>query len=346
LFQPDYQNIVDAASNRRAKRLPLYEHVVNIDFMERVLGKQIAPLNRGNRSERKEYFKEYCRFYREMGYDTVSYEVCIGPAMPGSGALGGHTQGAIRSREDFEKYPWAEIPALYREKSTESFQLLAEVMPAGMKGIGGVGNGIFECVQDIAGYMDLCYIREDDPELYADLFKKVSETNLAIWRWFLKEFPDLFCVMRFGDDLGFKSTTLISAEDIRAYVVPGYKAIIDEVHRHGKKFLLHSCGHIFNVMDDLIAAGIDAKHSNEDIIAPFTEWVDRYGDKIGNFGGIDASELCLLDHKGIEEYVLRVIHHCIDRGGFAFSTGNSVPGYIPTENYLKMVETVRKYRGE
>ena len=36
-------------------------------------------------------------------------------------------------------------------------------------------------------------------------------------------------------------------------------------------------------MEDLITdVGIDAKHSNEDQIAPFPEWVRRYGDRIGN----------------------------------------------------------------
>jgi len=346
VFQPDYQHIVDAASNRAAKRQPLYEHVVNIDFIERVLGKPISHLSKEGASGRKEYLKEYCRFYYEMGYDTVSYEICIGPSMPGSGCLGGHKDGVIKTREDFEKYPWAEIPDLYFTKNTDWFRTFAEVLPAGMKGIGGVGNGIFECVQEIVGYMDLCYIREDDPELYADLFKKVGETNLIIWKRFLAEFADSFCVMRFGDDLGFKSATLLPEDDIRQFIIPAYKGIIDAVHSYGKKFLLHSCGNIFGVMEDLIAAGIDAKHSNEDIIAPFTEWVNRYGNRIGNFGGIDASELCLLDTKGVAQYVTDVLHACEGHGGIAFSTGNSVPGYIPTENYLAMIEAVRQYRGE
>ncbi len=29
------------------------------------------------------------------------------------------------------------------------------------------------------------------------------------------------------------------------------------------EFLLHSCGCIFEVMEDILATGIDAKHSNE-----------------------------------------------------------------------------------
>ena len=81
----------------------------------------------------------------------------------------------------------------------------------------------------------------------------------------------------------YKSNTLLSADDIRRLIIPEYKKIISLVHSKGRPFLLHSCGCIFGVMDHLIDAGIDAKHSNEDEIAPFPVWVERYGDRIGNW---------------------------------------------------------------
>ena len=153
-------------------------------------------------------------------------------------------------------------------------------------------------------------------------------------------------MLRFGDDLGFKSNTLISAEDIRTLVIPQYKPIIDRVHRHGLPFLLHSCGSIFSVMEDLIAAGIDAKHSNEDQIAPFPIWVERYGDRIGNFGGIDTDAVCRLSRPDMNEYVTEVVAKSKGHGGFAFGSGNSIPTYVPVDQYLTMNEIVRELRGE
>ena len=58
---------------------------------------------------------------------------------------------------------------------------MKEVLPPGMKAVGGVGNGIFELVQDLVGYMDLCFLSADDPELYADLFTRVGRMSLTIW---------------------------------------------------------------------------------------------------------------------------------------------------------------------
>ena len=346
-FQPDYNNILSAAKNIEAPRLPLYEHIICNEIMEVVLGRKFSEFIWGDQKEVNEYFKNYCEFFKTMGYDTVSFEACIGQIMPGSGALGGHKDGVIKTREDFEKYPWDEVEELYFGKFSTLFNGLRNNMPAGMKAIGGVGNGIFECVQEIVGYTELCYISVDDRELYRDLFFKVGETNAKIWARFLKEFGDIYCVCRFGDDLGFKSTTLLAAEDIKDFIIPKYKAIVDIVHSHNKPFLLHSCGCIFEVMDDIInLAHIDAKHSNEDQIARFPVWVEKYGDKIGNFGGIDTDAVCRLSKAEMKEYILEVVNKCVGHGGFAFGSGNSIPAYVPVDGYLNMVETIREYRGD
>ena len=193
-----------------------------------------------------------------------------------------------------------------------------------MKYVGGVGNGVFECVQDLTGYINLwLYIGRLTPELCEMLFRKIREIMYRIWERFLAQpYSDAFCVMRFGDDLGYKSNTLSfgrrhqAADNSREY-----KKIISLVHSKGRPFLLHSCGCIFGVMDHLIDAGIDAKHSNEDEIAPFPVWVERYGDRIGNFGGIDTDAVCRLSYEEMKEYIHEVLSKCDGRGGWRSAHG-------------------------
>ncbi len=346
-FSPDYRNIETAARNQVAPRLPLYEHSISVGIMERITGKTFAALFSGDFADKREFMRHYAAFYRDMGYDTVTFEQCIGPAMPGSGALGGHKPGVIRNRTDFERYPWTEVPQLYFKAYGENFDALHAEMPKGMKAIGGVGNGIFECVQDLVGYTDLCYISVDDPDLYADLFARVGEVSLAIWNRFMDLYADDFCVLRFGDDLGFKSTTLLSSNDIKRHILQPYKKIVDLIHSYDKPFLLHSCGAIFDVMEDMIGyVGIDAKHSNEDQIAPFKTWFDLYGSRIGNFGGIDMDHLCQKTESEIRAMVREVMDESKGHGGFALGSGNSIPDYVPVSGYLAMVEACREYRGD
>ncbi|HBE76302.1 MAG TPA: hypothetical protein DDW65_00745, partial [Firmicutes bacterium] len=341
-FTPDYTNVVKAAKNITPPRIPLYEHHISEAVMEEILGVPFAHLLNEGENGKREYFRNFSRFFKEMGYDTVSMERGIAGIMPGSGALTAHKPGVIKTRADFEQYPWDEVPDLFFTSYADDFRILGEEMPAGMKAIGGPGYGIFESVQDIVSYTELCYISADDPELYADLFKTVGDVFVKIWSEFLRRYADTYCVCRFGDDLGFKSATLIPPAAIRKHIIPQHKRVIDLVHSYGKPFLLHSCGKIFDIMDDMInVAGIDAKHSNEDQIAPFSEWVDRYGDRIGNFGGIDTDHLCSKSPQEIKKIVKDVYEYSKTKGGFAIGSGNSIPNYVPAEGYLAMVEAVR-----
>ena len=348
MFSPDYRNIVNAAENKKSSRIPLYEHIISHKIMETMQGKKFADLFKGSYTDKLEFFRHYCAFFKDFGYDTVSFECCVGAIMPGSGALGGHKEGVIKIRSDFEAYPWNSIPDLYFEAYRDYFRALGEVIPEGMKAIGGVGNGIFECVQDLVGFQELCYIKADDEDLYEALFAKIGDILALIWERFLKEFGELFCVCRFGDDLGYKSNTLLSAEDIRQFIIPQYRRIVSLVHSRGKPFLLHSCGCIFEVMDDIISgAKIDAKHSNEDVISPYSRWIDDYGNKIGNFGGLDTDVLCDSSSVDLVSYTSSVYRLCEKKGkGVAIGSGNSIPDYVSPNRYSLMLDTVRKLRGD
>lgn len=344
---PNYQRIVDAAFNKKTDQVPLYDHDVHFSHMEKVLGLKFGHLMEGNFEDKKIFFKHLCYFYKLMGYDVVIMERWAGQAMPGSGALAGLKEGVIKNRQDFNDYPWDKIPKLFFERYEEDYMALKAMMPTGMKALGGVGNGVFECVQDIVGFTQLSYISIDDPELYKDLFEKVGDMLLEIWDQLIDKYDDVFCVYRIGDDLGFKSTTLISPVDIQTHIVPQYKRIVARIKETGKPFLLHSCGSIFDVMDDFInEVGINAKHSNEDQIAPFMTWVEKYGDRIANFGGIDTDRLCSHNTEDLQAYIVNLLESLKDEPGIAIGSGNSIPDYVDLDKYLIMNETVRRYRGD
>ena len=346
-FEPDYNNIVLAAKNMQPKRTPLYEHVVSGRVFEEVTGLK-APVHTGDgKRDTIEYYKHLNNMFKMLGYDATCYEICAAGFMPGSGSLGGHKPGEISDRADFDRYEWDKIPDIYFDGSRFHLECMREAIPAGMKLIGGVGNGVFECVQDITGFMDLCYIRSDDPELFGFLFKAVGDMLYKIWDKFIDLYDDMFCVYRFGDDLGYKMSPMLTPEDVREHIIPQYKRIISMIKaKSGKPFLLHSCGNLTSVMPDLIGAGIDAKHSNEDVIAPFSELVRDYGDKIGLFGGIDTDALCDISGIDIESYTREVCEPLIGKPGIAIGSGNSITDYVSPARFAKMNELVRIMRGE
>jgi uroporphyrinogen decarboxylase len=345
LFQPDYRYMLDVLQNRRPARLPVYEHIISPKIMEQILHVQFADLQKGGGSDLKEFFTQYCRFFKEMTYDTVSFEVCITEILPDHGAIMGGRPGPIQNRADFEQYPWDELPQRFGELADKQFAMLGQCLPEGMKALGGVGNGVLEISEDLVGFQYLSYLMADDPDLVADLFRRIGDLMVTIWTTFLQRYAYYYAICRFGDDLGFRSSTLVSPKVIRTLMLPQYKRVIDLIHQANRPFLWHSCGNIFAIMEDVIALGINAKHSNEDAIAPFDKWIELYSDRIGLLGGIDVDLLCC-------ESPETIVKQVVDKGqrfrqhakGYALGSGNSIPDYVPVEGYLAMIQSAQQIR--
>ena len=344
-FSPDHRHVLTAAENRRPERLPIYEHLINAEFMEKMLNRQFAGLIHGSAADLREYFRTHCGFYRDMTYDTVSYEVCVTEILPGGGALLGERAGPIQNRGDFERYPWDDLPRIFWELAGPRLEAFRQAMPDGMKGVGGVGNGLFEISEDLVGFEQLCYLQADDPELFADVYRRIGDLLMELWAGLLERFGSDFAVCRIGDDMGFKTGTLLAPRTLLDHVVPQYRRVIELIHGAGKPFLLHSCGKIFDLMDDLLDAGIDAKHSNEEAIAPFDEWIRRYGDRIALFGGFDTDLLCRLSPEEVHERVLADgARFRRTLPGFVLGSGNSIPDYVPVAGYDAMIRAARELR--
>ena len=344
-FTPDYKNILAVALNRHPLRLPLYEHIISTHIMEKIVGRPFADLQHGNCSDLKEFFSQYCNFFKDMTYDTVSFEVCVTDILPGHGAIMGGKRGPIQNRNDFKSYPWDELTPQFWTIAGPQFEMLSQSMPDGMKAVGGIGNGVFEISEDLVGFEYLSYLQLDDPELFSNIYRKIGDLLADLWTQFLNRYSACYVLCRMGDDLGFKSATMLQPQAIIGHIIPQYRRIINLVHHHQLPFLLHSCGCIFDVMEPLINAGIDAKHSNEDAIAPFSKWIYEYGQKIGLFGGIDLDLLCTKKPKEIYDTVLE--HGSKYRKlarGYAMGSGNSIPDYVPADGYLAMIDAVQELR--
>jgi uroporphyrinogen decarboxylase len=341
-YQPDWRRIVRAARNQQNETFPLYEHAVSPLVLDQLMGKPVSTLMEGDAQEKEEALSLSCSYLASIGYDVFPFEGCIVEVIQGGDGLCGIAGPLFSNLQELDSYPWDEVPERYFQRFDPYFRALRRRLPPGMKAVAGVGNGLFEIVQDFVPITNLAFLEMDDPPAFELLWKRVGELMYTIWERFLKEYGDAFCLFRFGDDLGFKTSLLMKPETVRTHIIPQYRRIIDLIHTTGAPFILHSCGAIFEVMDELIDAGIDAKHSNEDAIAPFTEWVERYGSKIGNFGGVDMDLLCRSDEAGIRAYVKELLAALGDAPGIALGSGNQIADYVPPEGFLAMVEAFRQ----
>ena len=134
-------------------------------------------------------------------------------------------------------------------------------------------------------------------------------------------------------------STLLSPSVLRRYVLPEHKRLAQLAHDNGLIYMLHSCGNLEVIMDDLIEdVKIDAKHSFEDEIVPVVEFKRRYGHRVGVLGGVDMDRLCRLPEDELRQYVRAILDACMPGGRYALGTGNTVANYVPLRSYLIMLE--------
>ena len=248
-------------------------------------------------------------------------------------------KGPIQSWEDFEKYPWRKREDL----ATDSLKWYCENLPDDMTIIGSGSFAHFdEYLCWLFGYETLCYFLFEERDLVLAVKDKLEgfyETCLSMILQF-----DRVKLIWGSDDMGFRSGLLIGPEETRKLVLPGHKRMAAMAHAAGRPYLLHSCGELSAIMDDLIEdVKIDAKHSFEDTIEDVRDAKKRYGNRLTLLGGIDVDFLCRADEEAIRRRVRETIDVCQPGGGWLLGTGNSVANYIPLDNYLAMLDEGRRY---
>jgi uroporphyrinogen decarboxylase len=188
------------------------------------------------------------------------------------------------------------------------------------------------------------YALADQPELVEALIAKVGDLIYAVVEDLMDE-PNIGGIFM-GDDLGFASGTFVSPAALRRQFFPRTRRVVELVHSAGKVFVLHTCGNVYAVMDDLIGMGIDAKNSFEDKIMPVEQVYQRWGRQVALVGGVDMDLLAAGDESGIRARTRQILDACGPGGHYVLGTGNSVANFLPLRNYLAMLDEGRQWNQE
>jgi uroporphyrinogen decarboxylase len=194
----------------------------------------------------------------------------------------------------------------------------------------------------LMGYETLCYALVDQPDLVEAIAEKIRQYSRTALERALA-FDRVEAVVA-SDDMGFKTGLLLSPQDMRRLALTGHRELADLSHRAGKLYLLHSCGNLTDIYDDLIDdVGLDGKHSFEDTIEDVRELKPTLGGRLALLGGIDMDFLCRADESAIRVRVRQTLDICSPGGGFCIGTGNTVANYIPLDNYLVMLDEAMRW---
>jgi len=350
--QPDVEQFRRVLQHGPGDRVPLVELAIAEETLAALHGQSLIPLSRQDgRQQFREAIRQRIQLWHALGYDyyrvraEIPFQVETLAARDTAASASGERrwvnehEGVIKSLADFESYAWP-APAAVDFGAAEAAE---GALPDGM-GLIGFSGGVLEWSSNLLGLESMMLLLYDNPELVRAVVDRVGKTIYDAFRVFC-QMEKVFALWM-GDDMGFKTATLLQPQHLRQYILPWHQRYAELAHQTGRLFLLHSCGHVEAVMLDLIEkVRIDAKHSFEDVILPVEEFKRRWGARVAVLGGVDVDLLSRGTEEAIRRRTRQILEACAPGGGYACGSGNSITNYMPTGNYLAMLETIHRFNG-
>lgn len=242
--------------------------------------------------------------------------------------------GGIRSRADLARIrlPDPDDPAIY-----EPFrQFVARYRDSGYALYTFLNLGSDPTILGM-GLEPFCIALHEDPDLVADLFDLYTD-------WYARAARRLCAVgfdfLWFGDDIAFKSAPYVSPQTFRAWFLPRYRKVIEQVTL---PWIFHSDGNLLPILDDLLSLGMSGLHPLEPGAMDLGELKQRYGRRVCLVGHISVDRLSRGTPEEIDGLVAEAIRVAAPGGGYIVGSSNSVTAYCRPENVRAMAEAVGRY---
>jgi uroporphyrinogen decarboxylase len=147
-----------------------------------------------------------------------------------------------------------------------------------------------------------------------------------------------------GDDLAYKTSTLIHPDLLRAMWVPRMQRIFQPALDRGLPILFHSDGNIEALIPDLLEMGICALNPIEPYGMDIRQIKARYGQDLTLVGNLDVGGAL---SSGTPDEVRVEAQQLIDDvgrdGGFVLASCHSITSNVLPGNFLAMVDTAQTY---
>ena len=339
--QPDFDNLRRVLNRERPSRPTLFELFLNWDLYAAMAG--VSPTSAaGEKDGAIRELRMEMRGFLGAGYDYAS----IAPRGPkafsfplkerhSEKTLSLNELSMITDQASFDSYPWPNP-----DKCDYSvYDILGKELPRGAKFVTYGPMGVLENAIAMVGFENLCVMTMTEPDFAKKIFDAVGSRLLRYYEICLTHASVGAAVV--NDDWGFKGQTMLAPDQMREYVVPWHKKIVKAIHDTGRPAIMHSCGNLEAVFDDIIdEIGFDGKHSYEDTILPVEQAYDRYGSRIAILGGLDVDFLIRSTVQDIRARASAMVKHTNGCTGWALGSGNSIPAYIPQEKYQAMIGVV------
>ena len=332
LAKPDKQRIKDVFSRKIPDRVPNFEILVDNPTLSAIMQRPMPKHTLDNIPP-----QDYLAFSDRIGQDVIGMCFYYSPFFyEGQDGQRKPLDFRITCRDDLKRLLPPDLSWL-----DDHFSLLDEYA----RTVAGTDTGLFiltgsfftSTYDSIFGFENFMYTLFDDLPLieevleigasfYVELAKKVCERDLTF-----------FYV---GDDIAFKSTTLVDPNLLRRIWLPRLRRIFAPALSKKIPILYHSDGNIIEMIPDLIESGINALNPIEPYGMDIQTVKREFGRDIALVGNLDVGgNLSLGTSDDVRREARDLIKSVGHDGGLVLASSHSITRNVKPENFMAMVET-------
>ena len=215
--------------------------------------------------------------------------------------------------------------------------------------VGLFGGNLLEMGQFLCRNDNFFMLLAGDPHTAHRLLDRLVEVHLENLDRFLRAVGPHIDVILFGDDLGMQTGPQISRKMYREFFFPRHRTLWRRAKELAPvKVMLHCCGGVEPLLEDLIEAGLDAINPVQITCTGMDAagLKQRYGARLCFWGG-GCDTRAVLPGAGPDE-VRRHVHAQLRTlspgGGFVFQQVHNIMADVPPQNVVAMFDAVKSFR--
>jgi len=214
--------------------------------------------------------------------------------------------------------------------------------------VGAFGGNLLEVGQSLRGWTQFMIDLASALGWLEDFLERIAEMWMDNLARYLDAVGEYIQVIQFGDDLGEQQRPLISPAMYRRLFKPRHARMFGYVHAHSDcAVFLHSCGSIYELIPDLIEAGVDVLNPVQTSAARMdpARLKREFGDRLVFWGGGCHTQRVL--PRGTPAEVAADVRERLrvfaTGGGYIFAAIHNILPEVPPENVVAMFDAARSW---
>ena len=205
-----------------------------------------------------------------------------------------------------------------------------------------IGFSLWERAWTLRGWQNMMMDFHDNPGFVTELLNAIADYNVAQVEGALRYDID---AVEFGDDWGMQRGLQMGSAVWHEFIYPVLKRMYKAAIDGGKYVMIHSCGDVDELFDDLVDIGLSCFNPFQPEVMDVNALMHRYRGRLAFHGGLSTQRT--LPHGSVGD-VRRETEQLLElgrEGGYIFAPAHDVEGDVPLENMLAFIDLLQGQPG-